>query len=409
MDEPSDLKQATLKGSANVLIRSVLDGTSGRAGENYCPSLVRSLAQTFGTRWAFIGELTYGGDSIRTLSFWQDGELLENFDYDLKGTPCEINLEKGFCHFSKNLQQEFPDDHSLIRLGVEAYMGVTLTDSRNRALGILSIMDTAPFSDKDQQNWMLVLEIFAARTAVELERQHAEEGLRSIIKRTVGITGQDCFDAVVTEVCRWLGADLAMVCVIIEDNIVDVLSMRFDGRIKDSEGFLLENTPYKKVTVEGYYTYSENLHELFPDTRDVQDLKAEAYSGIAVRNRSGDVIGVLCAMFRRKIKEGPFWREIMGILAAKGAAEIECSQSDKERLKLEEQLLQSQKMAAVGRLADEIAHDLNNILTSINGYSEMILITLPLDSPINPDIKEILKASERAGDLTQQLQAFSRK
>jgi PAS domain S-box-containing protein len=75
---------------------------------------------------------------------------------------------------------------------------------------------------------------------------------------------------------------------------------------------------------------------------------------------------------------------------------------------LEEQLLQSQKMEAVGRLAGGVAHDFNNMLTAIMSYSELILSDMPADSQMRTDMVEIVKAAEKATALTRKLLAFSR-
>jgi PAS domain S-box-containing protein len=80
-----------------------------------------------------------------------------------------------------------------------------------------------------------------------------------------------------------------------------------------------------------------------------------------------------------------------------------------ERRLLEEQLRQSQKMEAIGRLAGGIAHDLNNALTAIAGYAELALGQVADDHPARADVKEIRRAAERAGSVTKQLLAFSRK
>jgi two-component system cell cycle sensor histidine kinase/response regulator CckA len=80
-----------------------------------------------------------------------------------------------------------------------------------------------------------------------------------------------------------------------------------------------------------------------------------------------------------------------------------------ERKSLERQLLQSQKMEAVGQLAGGIAHDFNNILTAILGYAELLQSSLPPGDRHLRDVGEIARAASRAASLTRQLLAFSRR
>jgi two-component system, cell cycle sensor histidine kinase and response regulator CckA len=80
-----------------------------------------------------------------------------------------------------------------------------------------------------------------------------------------------------------------------------------------------------------------------------------------------------------------------------------------DRKQLEDQLLQAQKMEAIGRLAGGIAHDFNNLLTPIIGYSELVTSTLADDDPRRRDLDEISRAAHSASALTRRLLTFSRK
>ena len=81
---------------------------------------------------------------------------------------------------------------------------------------------------------------------------------------------------------------------------------------------------------------------------------------------------------------------------------------EEEKAALEEQLIQSQKMEAVGKLAGGIAHDFNNLLTAVSGYAELAMMQTPVSDRTTQYLQEIHKSAARASDLTRQLLAFSR-
>jgi two-component system cell cycle sensor histidine kinase/response regulator CckA len=80
-----------------------------------------------------------------------------------------------------------------------------------------------------------------------------------------------------------------------------------------------------------------------------------------------------------------------------------------ERKNLEEQLRKAQRLEAIGRLSGGVAHDFNNILTAVTGYSDFLLMDLGPHDPRRDDLEGIKQAAERAATLTQQLLAFGRK
>ncbi|MBF0302479.1 MAG: response regulator [Desulfamplus sp.] len=86
----------------------------------------------------------------------------------------------------------------------------------------------------------------------------------------------------------------------------------------------------------------------------------------------------------------------------------ERKRSEREKRKLEEQLIQSNKLEAIGTLAGGISHDMNNILTAIMGYVEISLSDVPFDSKIRQRLERVLNACHRARDLVKQILTFSR-
>jgi len=80
-----------------------------------------------------------------------------------------------------------------------------------------------------------------------------------------------------------------------------------------------------------------------------------------------------------------------------------------ERISLENQLRQAQKLESIGQLAGGVAHDFNNLLTIINGYSDYVMELLPSVHPARLSLGEIRKAGDRAAELTRQLLTFSRR
>ena len=131
----------------------------------------------------------------------------------------------------------------------------------------------------------------------------------------------------------------------------------------------------------------------------------------------GDWYGELC----NRRKDGTYYWEqasISPIRDDKGAIthyvsvgeDVTARKSAAEELAAtQQQLLQAQKMEAVGRLAGGVAHDFNNLLTAILGYAELLASKVPPDSGLREELGEIREAGERAAGLTRQLLAFSRK
>ena len=112
-------------------------------------------------------------------------------------------------------------------------------------------------------------------------------------------------------------------------------------------------------------------------------------------------------------KDGSLYTEEQVITPMRDASQtithfIAIKEDISERLSLEAQYRQAQKMESVGRLASGIAHDFNNMLTVINGMADLVLERLEPSDVAHADVQEIKRSGERAATLTRQLLAFSR-
>jgi PAS domain S-box-containing protein len=109
------------------------------------------------------------------------GNIRENFEYNLAGSPCETVVGRAPCFYPRNVQQLFPDDRSLVKMGVQSYLGVPLFGAAGQPLGLVTVMHDRPFEFSALA--MNLLTAFGARAA-ELERLEIEAQLRESEEHT---------------------------------------------------------------------------------------------------------------------------------------------------------------------------------------------------------------------------------
>ncbi|HVO39368.1 MAG TPA: PAS domain S-box protein [Spirochaetia bacterium] len=147
--------------------------------------------------------------------------------------------------------------------------------------------------------------------------------------------------------------------------------------------------------------------EADPAERESIDQWARGRAGTAevtIVRPDGQIRSVLMVATPRRDKTGRFTGSFCTMRDV-----TETRRTEAALRRSEEQLAQSQKMEAVGRLAGGIAHGFNNLMTVMRGYADLVEDSLPRTDPSRDDVREIKRAIDRAADLTAQLLAFSRK
>jgi PAS domain S-box-containing protein len=158
-------------------LRLIVEGTAATTGDKFLHSCVRYLAEVLQVRYALIATFANpAGTRVRTLSYWTGETWHENIEYDLKDTPCENVFAGKACHYPKNLQQLFPQDHFLQEINVHSYFGSPLKDSEGKLIGILTVLDEKMMPLTVEKR--MILQIFIARVGAELERLQAEAELQ---------------------------------------------------------------------------------------------------------------------------------------------------------------------------------------------------------------------------------------
>ncbi len=245
------------------------------------------------------------------------------------------------------------------------------------------------------------------------EQKATELALQALVRSMVGTTGLDSLKKITENVSSWLGADCVMVGEIQPDRqTVKVLSMLLDGNEVHDFSYTLKGTPCENVADKGFCVYPDNAIALFPESKDLVELKIRGYIGTPLRNSEGHVIGILCALSRVPLTSTPTIQEIVDIIAVKAAAEVERIQI--ERALHESELLfrevfdnANDSIFLVERARDGPGKYLlvNNKAVQMLGYSKEELLEMSPRNIVPEDIAkkimpEVIKKLVREGQAT---------
>ena len=355
-------------------------------GSDFFNEITLQLNQITGADYTFIAKVNYERFTSQTISLVVKNQLTDNFEYPLNDTPCALITKDEVCLYPKDICSLFPKDQLLIDMNIEGYVGVPLHDSQGEVIGIIVALHENEI--KNAEFIKTLFELFSGRIAVEMERSVQENNLKQL-------------------------------------NIK--LAAKIDELVKSEAKLSLhiENTPLGCITwdkdfhctewnkaAEKIFGYSSNeaigKHAadliLPPEIReDLDKIHESLFNQTGGYQNSNENITkegktIKCDWYNTPIvsEDGT----VTGITSL--------TQDITERDLKEKLLRRSQKMDALGMLTSGIAHDQNNMLGIITGYSDLLSLSLNEQPKLLGYVSQIQRASDRSSLLIKKLLAFSK-
>jgi PAS domain S-box-containing protein len=335
---------------------------------------------------SILSELIYANNFY--IALYDEREDLISFPYFVDETdtaPMPRKPGKGLTEYvlrtekpalvTRAQMQQPPYNQEVEMIGADSvdWLGVPLMNN-GHAFGVLAVQsytEKIRFTEREQE----ILTFVSQHLATAIMRKRNEEALRlsearyrsQVQSAVYGIYRSSADED------RFLDGNPALVNMLGYESLDELLALKIsrDVYVDPTERSALVNEYRRKSLIEG----------------------------VEVRWKRKDGKNIIVRLSGRPILNAAGQAESFEMIA----------EDTTEHRALEDQLRQSQKMEAVGRLAGGVAHDFNNLLTVIKGYSELMLDQVQAADPLRAEIEEVKKAADRAAALTRQLLAFSRK
>ena len=326
--------------TAEQTMQRIIEVITPVIGPDFFRSLARHLTDTCHVDFACVVMVDHGDlTRVRTIAASHKGVLVDDLSYDLRGTPCEHVVSGKFVHHATQVQRAFPTDLWLADMGIDSYMGMPLFGSGGKPLGLIALLHTEPIPHAGQAE--TILKVVTARVAAELERELAEQALRDSEARHRAI---------------------------LESSLDGVVVFRASGEILEFNAAAEAMFGRRREDVIGLNAADIIMPEAL---RQAHDRNLVLY----VDRQTNGAITERVEMPAARADGSEFRVEVSLVPIDESRQLLSAAIRDiTDRLKLEEQLRQSQKLEAIGLLAGGVAHDFNNLLTVIVGYTEAILV-----------------------------------
>jgi signal transduction histidine kinase len=168
-------------------IRTIIEAVSNTYGDDFFNSITLALHKVISADYTFIAVFNPEKSVSKTIALAAKGQIVDNFDYALEGTPCAKVADGSICYYRDHVCEIFPKDQLLIDMKIEAYLGAPLHDSKQNVIGHIVTMYEGPLEDDHEV--ITLFKVFSGRIAAELERRNYEASLEEkVLARTLELS-----------------------------------------------------------------------------------------------------------------------------------------------------------------------------------------------------------------------------
>lgn len=355
-------------------------------GSDFLNSITLELNKCIGATYTFVARVDPEKYTATSLSMVANGEQVENFEYELNDTPCEVVTNESVCVYPRGICHLFPKDQLLIDMKIEGYIGVALHDTSGQLIGIVVALHEKEIENPEHVT--ALFELFSGRIAAEMERSQQEKRLEELNQQ---------LESKLTE----LKASEQRLASHLENTPLGCIT--WDQSFHCIEWNKAAEHIFGYSAQEAIGKHAAELivpEEIIPNINDIFQLLLDQKGGSRSTNDNITKFGkrITCDWYNTPLvnKDG----HVSGVSSL-----IHDITEQKQQEKL---LHRTQKMDALGKIAGGVAHDQNNILGIILGFSELLSFHLSSDSKLHGYVENIEHAAHRGTQLISKLLSLYR-
>ncbi|NRA71869.1 MAG: EAL domain-containing protein [Gammaproteobacteria bacterium] len=308
----------------------------------HCFSMMAEhLAKMLNVRFVIISECyDMSSDVVKSLAFWNTDRIVQNIEYDIKGTPCELMFSGQDYYHADDAQSIFPADPFFIQHNITSYMAVPIRSTNGEIIGFIAVMDSETI-DNNISTLRTILLSYAARTGVEIERCRTQNSIDALTRGYRLPIGDDFFPQLAKIIGDIFDVDYALIGRLsVNQQMIKSHAVYHRGEFLEPIEYPVANTPCETVIKQQSRSYPTDVQTLFPEFKLLQYTNASGYIATPLFDSNNNPLGLIIIVNKKPIHQASRILPILEAFAQRASYEIE-RQKNKDFVKYYHEILSS--------------------------------------------------------------------